>query len=66
MVWVVGIASIVGATGRVYFWLAEHNTKPYNIGIPLWTDILLMYVMSRRANGDAVPKGLGADGADGR
>ena len=50
------------AAGHVYFWLAENNTKPYNIGLPLWTDILLpivmwgLYVASRRHNGDAVPK----------
>ncbi|MGS2807220.1 DUF6790 family protein [Nocardia sp. MW-W600-9] len=50
------------AAGHVYFWVAEDNTKPYNIGIPLWTDILLpivmwaLYVLSRRSNGDAVPK----------
>ena len=50
------------AAGHIYFWLAENNTKPYNIGIPLWTDILLpivmwaLYVWSRRRNGDAVAR----------
>ena len=50
------------AAGHLYFWIAENNTKPYNIGIPLWTDILLpivmwaLYVWSRRRNGDAVPE----------
>jgi hypothetical protein len=49
------------AAGHIYFWLVENNTQPYNIGIPLWTDILLpiimwgLYLASRRANGDAVP-----------
>jgi vacuolar-type H+-ATPase subunit I/STV1 len=48
------------AAGHIYFWIAENNTKPYNIGIPLYTDILLpivmwaLYVASRRRNGDAV------------
>lgn len=54
------------AAGHIYFWLVEDNTKPYNIGVPLWTDILLpivmwvLYVLSRRANGDAVPKAVAA------
>ena len=49
------------AAGHIYFWLAENNTKPYNIGVPLWTDILLpivmwaLYVASRRSNGEALP-----------
>jgi len=49
------------AAGHIYFWAVENNIKPYNIGIPLWTDILLpvvmwsLYVVSRRFNGDAVP-----------
>jgi hypothetical protein len=51
------------AAGHIYFWLAEGNTQPYNIGVPLWTDILLpiimwgIYIASRRRHGDAVPKG---------
>jgi hypothetical protein len=59
---VLTIQYVGDAAGHIYFWLVENNTKPYNIGIPLWTDILLpivmwvMYVLSRRANGDAVPK----------
>lgn len=50
------------AAGHIYFWLAQDNTKPYNIGVPLWSDILLpiimwgLYIASRRRNGDAVPK----------
>lgn len=54
------------AAGHIYFWLAQNNTRPYNIGVPLWTDILLpiimwgLYVASRRHNGDAVPKAASA------
>jgi vacuolar-type H+-ATPase subunit I/STV1 len=50
------------AAGHIYFWLAQGNTQPYNIGVPLWTDILLpiimwgLYIASRRRHGDAVPK----------
>lgn len=50
------------AAGHIYFWVVENNTKPYNIGIPLWTDILLpivmwaLYVWSWRRDGDAAPK----------
>jgi hypothetical protein len=52
------------AAGHIYFWLAQNNTKPYNIGIPLWTDILLpivmwaLYAWSWRRGGDAVPKAV--------
>lgn len=47
------------AAGHLYFWLAEGNTKPYNIGVPLVVDIALpivmwvLYTASRRAKGDA-------------
>ena len=50
------------AAGHIYFWVVENNTKPYNIGVPLWTDIALsiimcvLYIASRHRNGDAVPK----------
>ena len=60
---VLTIQYIGDAAGHIYFWVVENNTRPYNIGIPLWTDILLpvvmwaLYVLSRRASGDAVPKG---------
>ncbi|CKO16581.1 integral membrane protein [Mycobacterium tuberculosis] len=43
--------------------MVENNTNPYNIGVPLWTDILLpivmwaLYAWSWHSNGDAVPKG---------
>ncbi|MGB0972690.1 MAG: DUF6790 family protein [Mycobacterium sp.] len=50
------------AAGHIYYWAVENNTRPYNIGLPLWTDIMLpiviwiLYVLSRRANGDACSK----------
>lgn len=59
---VLTVQYIGDAAGHIYFWVVENNTKPYNIGIPLWTDILLpivmwaLYVWSWRRNGDAVPK----------
>ncbi len=49
--------------GHIYYWVVENNTNPYNIGVPLWTDILLpivmwaLYAWSWHSNGDAVPKG---------
>jgi hypothetical protein len=69
---VLTIQYIGDAAGHIYFWVVENNTRPYNIGIPLWTDILLpivmwiLYLLSRRASGDAVPKaklpqGIGPD-----
>lgn len=60
---VLTIQYIGDAAGHIYFWLAQNNTSPYNIGIPLWTDILLpivlwvLYIGSRRRDGDAIPKG---------
>ena len=54
------------AGGHIYFWLVEHNTRPYNVGLPLLSDIVLpivvwaLYLASRRAGGDAVPKGAPA------
>jgi hypothetical protein len=65
---VLTIQYVGDAAGHIYFWVVENNTKPYNIGIPLWTDILLpivmwiLYVWSRRVNGDAVPKGALSEG----
>lgn len=50
------------AAGHIYYWVVENNTRPYNIGLPLWTDIMLpiviwiLYLLSRRANGDACSK----------
>jgi hypothetical protein len=38
------------AAGHVYFWVVESNTHPYNIGIPLWTDILQFAMFCWRAN----------------
>lgn len=59
---VLTIQYVGDAAGHIYFWVAQDNTKPYNIGIPLWTDILLpvvmwaLYLWSRRSGGDALPK----------
>ncbi len=59
---VLTVQYIGDAAGHIYFWMAQNNTRPYNIGLPLWTDILLpivmwtLYLRSRRANGDAVSK----------
>ncbi len=50
------------AAGHIYFWVVENNTRSDNIGLPLWTDIMLpivmwiLYFLSRRANGDACSK----------
>lgn len=61
---VLTVQYIGDAAGHIYFWVVDDNTKPYNIGIPLWTDILLpivmwaLYILSRRHNGDAVPKAV--------
>ncbi|MDT5293111.1 MAG: hypothetical protein QOF88_8000, partial [Mycobacterium sp.] len=33
------------AAGHVYFWVVDGNTRPYNIGFPLWTDILLPIIL---------------------
>lgn len=57
---VLTIQYVGDAAGHIFFWLADGNTNPYNVGIPLWTDILLpivmwaLYLVSRRKNGDAV------------
>ena len=65
---VLTIQYVGDAAGHIYYWLVENNTKPYNIGVPLWTDILLpivmwmLYILSRRANGDAVPKAAVPEG----
>ena len=33
------------AGGHIYFWLVEHNTRPYNVGLPLLSDIVLPIVV---------------------
>jgi hypothetical protein len=49
------------AGGHIYFWLAEDNTKPDNVGIPLWFDLIAptvaiaLYTLSWRHGGDARP-----------
>src|SRR4051812_34799247 len=49
------------AGGHIYYWLADDNTKPDNVGIPLFFDIagtivvIALYVASWREGGDARP-----------
>lgn len=49
------------AGGHIYFWLADDNTKPDNVGIPLWFDFIVpivtatLYAISWRSGGDARP-----------
>jgi hypothetical protein len=49
------------AGGHIYYWLAEGNTQPDNIGIPLVFDFLqptlaiILFAMSWRRGGDARP-----------
>ncbi|WP_099022302.1 DUF6790 family protein [Mycolicibacterium palauense] len=57
------------AAGHIYFWAAQGNTSPYNIGVPLWSDIglpivmWLLYLASRRRGGDAAAPLRRADSA---
>lgn len=50
------------AAGHLYFWLAQGNTKPYNIGVPLVVDIALpvvmwaLYIASRHGKGVAAQR----------
>ncbi len=59
---VLSIQYLGDAAGHFYYWLAEGNTKPGNIGPPLWIDLILppvawaLYAASCRAGGDAVPR----------
>jgi len=59
---VLSIQYLGDAVGHFYYWIAEDNTKPGNIGPPLWLDLILppvawaLYIASRRAGGDAVPR----------
>lgn len=49
------------AGGHIYYWLAEGNTQPDNIGFPLVFDFIqpilaiILYAMSWRRGGDARP-----------
>ncbi len=58
---VLSIQYLGDAGGHIYFWLAEDNTKPDNVGIPLWFDFILpiattvLYALSWRRGGDARP-----------
>ena len=58
---VASVQYIGDAGGHIYFWIAQDNTKPANIGIPLWFDIILpvagltLYAISYKRHGDAHP-----------
>ncbi|MCK8669523.1 hypothetical protein M1M07_00135 [Rhodococcus sp. HM1] len=58
---VMSVQYLGDAAGHFYYWIAEGNTKPGNIGPPLWFDIILpvvgwvLYALSRARNGDAAP-----------
>ncbi|MCH9640329.1 MAG: hypothetical protein K0U71_01315 [Actinomycetia bacterium] len=62
---VLTIQYVGDAAGHIYFWIAQGNTQPYNIGIPLWSDILLpivmwaLYAWSRRSGGAALVRRSG-------
>jgi hypothetical protein len=58
---VLSIQFLGDAGGHIYFWIAEDNTQPDNVGIPLWFDFILpivavlLYTLSWRRGGDARP-----------
>jgi hypothetical protein len=58
---VLSIQYLGDAGGHIYFWIAEDNTEPDNVGIPLWFDFILpivtaiLYALSWRRGGDARP-----------
>ena len=50
------------ADGHIYFWIADDNTDPNNIGAPLIMDIIgptvamILYALSWQRGGDARPE----------
>ena len=58
---VLSIQYLGDAGGHIYFWIAEDNTQPDNVGIPLWFDFIvpivtaILYAISWRRGGDARP-----------
>ena len=54
--------SVGDAAGHIYYTVVHSNSRPYNFGLLLCTDVLLptvmwaLYAMSWRKKGDAVPK----------
>ncbi|GAB2830740.1 hypothetical protein GCM10022221_31890 [Actinocorallia aurea] len=57
---VLSIQYLGDAAGHLYYWIAEDNTKPGNIGPPLYLDILtpilawILYLLSRAHGGHAL------------
>ncbi|MDX6743996.1 DUF6790 family protein [Actinocorallia sp. A-T 12471] len=57
---VMSIQYLGDAGGHLYYWLAQDNTKPGNIGPPLYLDIIeplvawALYLTSRARGGDAL------------
>lgn len=58
---VVAIQFFGDGGGHIYFWLAEDNTQPDNVGVPLFFDFIapvfaiVLYAISWRRGGDARP-----------
>lgn len=56
---VLSVQYLGDAAGHLYFWIAQGNTQPYNVGVPLVTDIVLpivmwaLYLGTRRSPGPA-------------
>ncbi|MCD0451685.1 hypothetical protein LO762_21160 [Actinocorallia sp. API 0066] len=60
---IMSIQYLGDAGGHLYYWLAEGNTRPGNIGPPLWLDFIepivawALYAVSRARGGDALQPG---------
>lgn len=58
---ILSIQFLGDAGGHLYFWIAEGDTKPYNVGVPLAMDFIIpvvttiLYTLSWRGGGDAHP-----------
>jgi len=58
---ILSIQFLGDAGGHLYFWLAEGDTEPYNVGVPLAMDFVvpvvaaIFYTQSWRGGGDARP-----------
>lgn len=58
---ILSIQFLGDAGGHLYFWIAEGDTEPYNVGGPLAMDLIvpvitaIFYTLSCRGGGDARP-----------